>query len=101
MDEIDALPPHVQNALRRAGITSLEHARSLGREAISRTPGVGPLALARIFPAGETQQRRLPLSADDLRRARRWFDALQESAPLRLGDADRALAEKISCTLMK
>jgi hypothetical protein len=96
MDEIDALPPHVQNALKRAGITSLERARSMGREAISQVPGVGPLALARIFPAAATQQRRLPLSTDDLRRARRWFEALQESAPLRLSDADEVLAEKIS-----
>jgi hypothetical protein len=96
MDELDGLPLHVQNALRRAGITSLERARSLGREAISRVPGVGPLALARIFPSGEVQQRRTSLSADDLRRAKRWFDALQESAPLRLGDADRVLADKIA-----
>jgi hypothetical protein len=96
MDDFDGLPVHVHNALKRAGVTSLEHAKSLGREAISQVPGVGPLALARLFPSVELQQRRPALSSDDLRRAKGWFDALREAAPLRLSEADRVLAEKIA-----
>jgi hypothetical protein len=85
-----------QNALKRAGITSLGRSKSLGRDAISQVPGIGPLALARLFPSGEPQQRRPALSSDDLRRVKSWFDTLQEIAPLRLRDADRVLAEKIA-----
>src|ERR1700758_925194 len=96
MDDFDGLPVHAQNALRRAGITSIERARSLGREAISQVPGLGPLAIARLFPSAEPQQRRHSLSSDDLRRAKRWFDTLQETAPTRLSDDDRVLAEKIA-----
>jgi hypothetical protein len=96
MNDFHGLPVHVQNALKRAGITSLERAKSLGREAMSRVPGVGPLALARLFPSGELQQHRPALSSDDLRRAKSWFDALQEAAPLRLSEADRVLAEKMA-----
>lgn len=96
MDDFEGLPVHVQNALRRAGITSMERARALGREALSQVPGLGPLAMARIFPSAEPQQRRHALSSDDLRRAKRWFDTLQETAPLRLGDDDRVLADKIA-----
>lgn len=96
MDDFDGIPLHAQNALKRAGITSIEHARSLGREALSQVPGLGPLALARLFPSGPSQPRRHALSTDDLRRAKRWFEKLEEAAPLRLSDADRALAEKIA-----
>jgi hypothetical protein len=96
MDDFDRLPVHAQNALKRAGITSLERARSLGREAISQVPGVGPLALARLFPSGEPPQRRHALSSDDLRRAKRWFDTLQQTAPARLSDDDCVLARKIA-----
>jgi hypothetical protein len=96
MDDFDGLPVHVQNALKRAGITSLERAKSLGREALSQVPGVGPLALARLFPSGELQQRHPALSSDDLRRAKSWFDTLQEAAPRRLSEADHLLAEKIA-----
>jgi hypothetical protein len=96
MDEFDGLPLHAQNALRRAGVTSAEQARSLGREALSQVPGLGPLAIARLFPSGEPQQRRHALSSDELRRAKRWFDTLQETAPMRLSDGDRVLAEKIA-----
>lgn len=96
MDDFDSLPLHVQNALKRAGIASLERARALGREAISQVPGVGPLALSRLFPSAELQPRRPALSSDDFRRAKRWFDALQETAPLRLSDDDRVLAEKLA-----
>jgi hypothetical protein len=96
MNDFDDLPVHVQNTLRRAGITSIEHARSLGRDGLSRVPGLGPLAIARLFPSAEPQPRNHALSGDELRRAKRWFDALQEAAPLQLGDGDRALARKIS-----
>jgi hypothetical protein len=96
MDDFDRLPVHVQNALKRAGITSLERARSLGREAISQVPGVGPLAIARLFQTVEPQQRHHALSGDDLRRAKCWFDTVQETAPMRLSDDDRALAKKIA-----
>jgi hypothetical protein len=96
MDDFHGLPVHAQNALKRAGITSMEQARSLGREAISRIPGLGPLAIARLFPSVEPQPRRHVLSNDDLRRAKGWFDALQETAPLRLSAGDRVLAEKIA-----
>ena len=96
MNDFDGLPLHVQNALKRAGITSIERARSLGREAVSQIPGVGPLALARLFSSAEPQQRRHALSSDDLRRAKRWFDMLQEAAPVRLSEDDRVLAEKIA-----
>jgi len=96
MDDFDGLPVHAQNALRRAGITSTAHARSLGREALSQVPGLGPLAIARLFPSGEAQQRRHAVSSDDLRRAKLWFDMLQETAPTRLSDDDRLLAKKIA-----
>lgn len=97
MDNFDGLPVHAQNALRRAGITSMERARSLGREAVSQVPGLGPLAISRLFPSAEPQvQRRNALSTDDLRRAKRWFDTLQDVAPMQLGDADRLLAAKIA-----
>lgn len=96
MDDFDGLPVHAQNALRRAGVSSTEHARSLGREALSQVPGLGPLAIARLFPSVEPQQRRHALSSDELRRAKRWFDTLQETAPMRLSDGDRVLAEKIA-----
>lgn len=96
MDDFDGLPVHAQNALRRAGITSMERATALGREAISQVPGIGPLAMARLFPSVEPQQRRHALSSDDLRRAKRWFDTLQEAAPERLSDDDRLLAKKIA-----
>src|SRR3954463_14947165 len=96
MDEFDGLPVHAQNALRRAGITSTQQARSLGREALSQVPGLGPLAIARLFPAVEPQRRSHPLTRDELARAKRWFDLLQEAAPMRLNDGDRALAEKIA-----
>jgi len=96
MDDFYGLPVHAQNALKRAGITSMERARALGREAISQIPGLGPLAIARLFPSVEPQQRRHALSSDDLRRAKRWFDTLQETAPIRLTDEDRMLAQKIA-----
>lgn len=96
MDDFGSLPVHAQNALKRAGITSIERARSLGREAVSQVPGIGPLAIARLFPSVEPQPRRHALSSDDLRRAKRWFDTLQETAPTRLHDDDRVLAEKIA-----
>jgi hypothetical protein len=96
MDDFGGLPVHAQNALRRAGITSMERVRSLGREAVSQVPGLGPLAIARLFPSVEAPQRRHALSTDDLRRAKRWFDTLQATAPERLSDDDRLLAEKIA-----
>ena len=96
MDSFDGLPIHVQNALRRAGVTSVDQARSLGREGLSRIPGLGPLAIARLFPSTEPQTRNYALSREELRRAKRWFDALQDAAPMQLGDGDRALASKIS-----
>jgi hypothetical protein len=96
MDNFDGLPVHAQNALKRAGITSMEQVRALGREAISQVPGLGPLAIARLFAAAEPQQRRHALSSDDLRRAKRWFEALQATAPRELSEHDRALAEKIA-----
>ena len=96
MDDFDGLPVHAQNALRRAGVTSIDHARSLGREALAQVPGLGPLAIARLFPSVEPQQRRHALSSDELRRVKRWFDTLQETAPMRLSDGDRVLAEKIA-----
>jgi hypothetical protein len=96
MDDFDALPIHTQNALKRAGIASLAQARALGRAAISKVPGVGPLALARLFPSQPSQARRQPLSPEDLRRARRWFETLQDVAPLKLSEDDRLLAEKLA-----
>jgi hypothetical protein len=96
MDDFPGLPLHVQNALRRAGVASLEQARALGRDAIARIPGVGPLALSRIFPAAAPREPRPAFTDDDLRRARRWFDALQDAAPARLNEADRVLADKIA-----
>src|SRR4051812_32011909 len=96
MDDFGGIPIHAQNALRRAGITSIEQARSLGREALSQVPGLGPLAIARLFPSVQPQPRHHALSSDELRRAKRWFDALQETAPMRLSDGDRVLAEKIA-----
>jgi hypothetical protein len=96
MDDFDSLPVHAQNALKRAGITSTEQARLLGRDGLSKIPGLGPLAVARLFTANEAQQRSHALSSDELRRALRWFDALQDTAPMRLGDGDRVLARKIS-----
>ena len=96
MDDFDSLPVHAQNALRRAGITSTEQARSLGRDGLSRIPGLGPLAISRLFTSPEPKQPAHALSSEDLRRAKRWFDALQDAAPMRLVDGDRALARKIS-----
>jgi hypothetical protein len=96
MHDFDGLPMHAQNALRRAGITSIDQARSLGRDGLSRVSGLGPLAIARLFPSAEPQPRSHALSSDELKRAKRWFDALQEAAPMQLGDGDRALAKKIS-----
>ena len=96
MDEFDGLPVHAQNALRRAGINSAEQARSIGRDGLAKVAGLGPLAIARLFPSSPAPQPRHPaLSSDELKRARRWFDALQDLAPLQIGDADRALARKI------
>jgi hypothetical protein len=95
MDDFDSLPVHAQNALRRAGVTSLEQARALGRDGLSKIPGLGPLAIARLFQSDGPPQRAHTLSSDELRRAKRWFDALQDTAPMRLGDGDRALARKI------
>jgi hypothetical protein len=96
MDAFDSLPVHAQNALRRAGITSAEQARAVGRDGLANIPGLGPLAIARLFTANEPQQRAHTLTSDELRRAKRWFDALHDTAPMRLGDGDRALARKIS-----
>lgn len=96
MDDFDGLPVHVQNALRRAGITSADQARALGRDGLSRVPGLGPLAIARLFPSSpEPQPRHHALSSDELRRVKRWFEALQDAAPMQLGDGDRALMGKI------
>jgi hypothetical protein len=95
MDDFGGLPVHAQNALRRAGITSIEQAQALGREGLSQVPGLGPLAIARLFPAAEPQQRHHALSNDELRRIKRWFDALQEAAPMRLSDGDHYLARRI------
>ena len=99
MDDFDGLPVHAQNALKRAGVPTIERARALGREAISQIPGIGPLAIARLFPSGPAPQRRHALSSEDLRRAKRWFDALQETAPTQLDDDDRALAKMIATWL--
>ena len=96
MNDFDGLPVHVQNALRRAGITSFDQARQLGRDGLSKVPGLGPLAIARLFPSAEPQPRNHVLSSEELRRAKRWFDALQDAAPMQLGDGDRLLARKIS-----
>ena len=96
MDEFDSLPVHAQNALRRAEITSAEQARAVGRDGLAKVPGLGPLAVSRLFPsAPQPRQREHVLSSDELRRVQRWFDALAEAAPMRLGDGDRALARKI------
>lgn len=96
MDDFDGIPLHVQNALKRAGVGSVEQARALGRDAVSKIPGVGPLALSRLFPSGPAApERRHALSDSDLRRAKRWFNALQADAPEHLSDEDRALARKI------
>ena len=95
MNDLDELPVHVQNALRRAGISSAEQARALGREGLAKIPGLGPLALARLFAPPGPEQRGQTLSGDELKRVKRWFDTLQETAPMRLGDGDRALARKI------
>jgi hypothetical protein len=95
MADFENLPIHAQNALRRAGITSGEQARALGPGGLAKVPGLGPLAIARLFPSGEQRQRDFSLSSEELRRVQRWFDALQDSAPMRLGDGDRALARKI------
>ena len=95
MDDFGDLPVHVQNTLRRAGIASADQARALGRDGLSRI-GVGPLALSRLFSSSTAPQPRShALSSDELRRVQRWFDALQEAAPLKLGDGDHALARKI------
>jgi hypothetical protein len=96
MDDLDGLPVHARNALRRAGVNSIDQARSLGRDGLSRVPGLGPLAIARLFAAAEARPASHTLSSEELRRAKRWFDALQDAAPAKLDDADRALAKKIS-----
>lgn len=95
MNEIGDLPVHVQNTLRRAGIESADQARALGRDGLARI-GVGPLALSRLFASqAAPEPRSHALSSDELRRVRRWFEVLEEAAPLRLGDGDQALARKI------
>jgi hypothetical protein len=96
MEDFAGLPVHAQNALKRAGITSVERARALGREAVSKVPGLGPLALARLFPSGEQRRRPEALSPEDLRRAKSWFDRLQEAAPTQLSEDDALLAAKIA-----
>lgn len=95
MNDFAGLPVHVQNALKRAGVTSIEQARALGREGLANVPGLGPLALARLFSAPEPPQRSHALSTEDLTRVRRWFEALDEVDPARLDDADRALAKTL------
>ena len=71
-------------------------AGAAARDGLANIPGLGPLAIARLFTANEPQQRAHTLTSDELRRAKRWFDALHDTAPMRLGDGDRALARKIS-----
>lgn len=95
MGDFPDLPVHAQNALRRAGITSIDQARALGPDGLSRVPGLGPLAISRLFPAAGAQPRGHALSSDELKRAKRWFDTLQDVAPTKLNDGDRALARKI------
>jgi hypothetical protein len=95
MDDFAGLPMHAQNALRRAGVTSVEQARSLGRDGLSRIPGLGPLAISRLFPSAGPHPRSYSLSSDELRRIKRWFDTLQDAAPTKLSDGDRALAREI------
>lgn len=95
MSDFSSLPVHAQNALRRAGITSAEQARAMGRDALAKVPGLGPLAVARLFSSAEPPQRHHTLSTQDLQRVRRWFEALDEADPARLDDADRALAKTL------
>lgn len=99
MDDFDGLPVHAQNALKRAGITSSAQARSLGRAALSEVPGLGPLAIARLFPSGVEPVRRHSLSSEELRRVRRWFDALQVTGPDQVDADDVALAKKFASWL--
>jgi hypothetical protein len=94
MDDFHGLPVHAQNALRRAAPPPSTRLGPSVPKASRGFPASGPWR-SPGFSRRPSRARHHALSSDELRRAKRWFDALQAAAPTQLGDGDRALAKKI------